>query len=59
MEGTIYRVAVWWPKDGGYGGAVNYLREEEARQYAASLERCNYKRENIHIHKITTERLEY
>lgn len=53
-----WRLGIWWPKDGGYGGIREFMTKEEALSEAAKLERLNYKPEHIHVHKITIEKVE-
>ena len=53
-----YEVAIWWPKDGAYGGSERARTEEQARALKEQDERLHYNVPGIsevHIRKVTVE----
>jgi len=57
-KSTTYQVAVWWPRDGGYGGSTTARSMEAALAEAKALARLGYgyDRGNGEIHIIKTVR---
>ena len=50
---AIYTVAVWWPRDGGYGGAHTLATLDDAREKVMSLRRSGYEHVDVWKTEIT------
>ena len=60
QSNTRYETAMYWPIDGGYGGAQYSETEEQARARAVefSTDSCVKSGEaQVHIRKVTIERI--
>ena len=54
-----FLTAVWWPKDGAYGGSSSFGTLAQAEAYVEVLKRLHYgfKRNPIHIIKRTSDEI--